>query len=287
MSTATNNEFVPVQNKILGDREFDKLSEFISSQFGIKLPRAKKTMLQARLQNRLKVLNMDSFAEYTKFIFSGAGAETEVVHMVDAVSTNKTDFFRENQHFEFMKSVILPELEEANSRHIKVWSSASSSGEEAYTIVMTICDFFEGKRMPDLSVLGTDISTRILQKAIEAVYTEDRVNMMTLQQKRKYLLKSKDREKPTVRFLPFVREKATFKRLNLTDLKYVGIPNDHDIVFCRNVLIYFDRQMQEKVINRLCSHLKPGGYFFLGHSESINGLHVPLKQLKPTIYQKI
>ena len=278
---------MPVQNKILGDKEFDKLSEFISSQFGIKLPRAKKTMLQARLQNRLKVLNMDSFSEYTKFIFSGALSESEVVHMVDAVSTNKTDFFRENQHFEFMKSVILPELDAANARYIKVWSSASSSGEEAYTIIMTIYDYFEGKRMPDLSVLGTDISTRILQKAIDAVYTEDRVNMMTLQQKRKYLLKSKDRLKPTVRFLPFVRDKATFKRLNLTDLKYLGIPNDHDIVFCRNVLIYFDRQMQEKVINRLCSHLKTGGYFFLGHSESINGLNVPLKQLKPTIYQKI
>jgi chemotaxis protein methyltransferase CheR len=138
-----------------------------------------------------------------------------------------------------------------------------------------------------VSVLGTDISTRILKKAIDAIYTDDRISMMSILQRRKYLLKSKDRVHPTVRFMPFIREKATFKRLNLTDAKYLGIPNDFDIVFCRNVLIYFDRATQEKVINRLCSHLKIGGYFFLGHSESINGLTVPLKQIKPTVYQKI
>jgi chemotaxis protein methyltransferase CheR len=287
MSSASDTNLIPSQNKILGDREFDRLSEFIFTHYGIKLPRGKKTMLQARLQNRLKVLNMDSFVQYTKFIFSGAAADDEIVHMVDAVSTNKTDFFRENQHFDFMKQVILPELEMKNVRQIKVWSSASSSGEEAYTILMTLHDFFEGKRLPDVSVLGTDISTRILKKAIDAIYTDDRISMMSILQRRKYLLKSKDRVHPTVRFMPFIREKATFKRLNLTDAKYLGIPNDFDIVFCRNVLIYFDRATQEKVINRLCSHLKIGGYFFLGHSESINGLTVPLKQIKPTVYQKI
>lgn len=285
MSTASS--LIPNQNKILGDREFDRLSEFISTHYGIKLARAKKTMLQARLQSRLNALNMDSFAQYCKYIFNGAEGEAEVVHMVDAVSTNKTDFFRENQHFDFMRQVILPELEQNQARQIKVWSSASSSGEEAYTIIMVLYEFFEGKRMPDISLLGTDISTRILKKANDAVYTEDRIEMMSLSQRRKFLLKSKDRNQPTVRFMPFVREKAVFKRLNLTDPKYLGIPNDYDMIFCRNVLIYFDRPTQEKVINRLCSHLKPGGYFFLGHSESINGLSLPLKQLKPTIYQKI
>lgn len=287
MIAASNNGFIPHQNKILSDRDFEKLSEFISKHFGIKLPHAKKTMLQARLQNRLKALNIQSFSEYTKYVLSPEGAENEVVHMVDVVSTNKTDFFRENQHFEFIKSVVLPEYENARQRHIKVWSSASSSGEEAYTIIMTLMDYYENKLLPEISVIGTDISTRILKKAIDAVYTEDRIAMMTLQQKRRYLLKSKNREQPTVRFMPVVREKAVFKRLNLTDEKYLGIPTDFDIIFCRNVLIYFERALQEKVINRLCQHLKPGGYFFLGHSESINGLQVPLKQLQPTIYQKI
>lgn len=252
------------------------------------MPLSKKGMLQARLQNRLRENNCQDFKEYVNFIFSGSGSESEIVKMIDVVSTNKTDFFRESNHFDFMKEHILPEYaEETSKSEIKIWSSACSSGEEVYSIAMTMSDFTEDHRQMDYSVFGTDISTRILDKAINAIYSEEKTGGILYEQKKKYLLKSKNRENPTVRIVPSLRKKASFMRLNLIDNDYRNVPHEFDIIFCRNVLIYFDRDNQEKVISNLCRHLKPNGYFFLGHSESITGLNVPLKQLKPTIFQKI
>jgi len=224
----------------LSDADFVKLSSFIYSNYGIKLPLSKKIMLQSRLASRLKVNNIPSYGEYTKFVLSGTAGETEIIHMIDLVSTNKTDFYREAMHFDFMREVVLPEfLAKETKEPLKVWSAASSSGEEAYTIAME-----------------------------------------------KYLLRSKDQENPKVRIIPALRSKTKFQRLNLMDPSY-NVPKEFDLIFCRNVLIYFDRETQEKVINKLCSHLKKGGYFFLGHSESISGIDVPLKPLKPTMFVKI
>ena len=207
--------------------------------------------------------------------------------MVDLVSTNKTDFYRESPHFDFMKEEVLPEhFEKFSERPLKVWSSASSSGEEAYTIAFVINEFLEGKRKFDYSIFGTDISTRIIEKARLAVYPLERVDVVPLAQKRKYLLKGKDTTNPQVRIIPEIRSKTSFQRLNLMDNNY-DVPGEFDIIFCRNVLIYFDRETQEKVISKLCRHLREGGYFFLGHSESITGYDVPLKQLKPTMFQKV
>jgi chemotaxis protein methyltransferase CheR len=272
--------------KELSELDFNKLSSFIYSNFGIKLPLAKKTMLQSRLLARLKANNIDSYKEYCNFVLSGKCGESEIINMIDLVSTNKTDFYREPAHFDFMKQVILPEFYQNNSeKQFKVWSSASSSGEEAYTIAMVISEFMEGKRKFDFSILGTDISTRILEKAATAIYPLERVDVVPLAQKKKYLLKGKDETNPLVRIIPDLRTKTRFKRLNLMDNNY-DVPKEFDLIFCRNVLIYFDRETQEKVINKLCTHLKVGGYFFLGHSESANGLDVPLRQLKPTIFIK-
>ena len=275
-------------NKELSDVDFKRLSEFIFTNYGIKLPPVKKIMLQSRLQARLKSNDMDSFKVYTDYVLSGRGGEEEVVSMVDLVSTNKTDFYRESAHFDFMKDVVLPEHQELFSeRPFKVWSSASSSGEEAYTIAIVISEFLENNRKFDYQILGTDISTRILDKARKAIYGMDRVDVIPLTQKRKYLLKSKDQTNPQVRIVPALRAHTSFQRLNLMDENYSDVPQDFDLIFCRNVLIYFDRPTQEKVINKLCRHLRPGGYFFLGHSESITGYDVPLKQLKPTVFQKV
>jgi chemotaxis protein methyltransferase CheR len=272
----------------LSDQDFNKLSHFIYTNYGIKMPPAKKNMLQARLQNRLRENNLQSFKEYCDLVFSGKNSESEIVHMIDVVSTNKTDFYRENAHFEFMRSTVLPEFHQQQvGETLKIWSSACSSGEEVYTIGMVINEYLSGKKTFDYSILGTDISTRILQKAATAVYAEERVNPIPIELKKKYLLRSKNRENPSVKIVPEIRQRTSFTRLNLMDQDYFGIPKNFDVVFCRNVLIYFDRPTQEKVINKLCSHLKPGGYFFLGHSESITGIDVPLKQIKPTIFKKI
>jgi chemotaxis protein methyltransferase CheR len=278
---------VKVLNIQLSDSDFTRLSNFIYSNYGIKLPISKKIMLQSRLLARLKANNMDSYKEYCDFVLSGKSDESEIVHMIDLISTNKTDFYRESAHFDFMKQVTLPEFLENNSgKPMTVWSSASSSGEEAYTISMVISEFLEGKKKFDFSVFGTDISTRMLEKASLGIYPLERVDDIPLSQKKKYLLKGKDTEKPMVRIIPELRAKTKFERLNLMDNSY-NVPKEFDIIFCRNVLIYFDRETQEKVINKLCMHLKKGGYFFLGHSESVSGINVPLKQIKPTIFERI
>ncbi|MEY4605198.1 MAG: hypothetical protein RIT43_2490 [Bacteroidota bacterium] len=272
----------------LSDRDFDRLSQFIYTNYGIKLPLNKKIMLQSRLKSRLKENGMATFKEYCDLVLSGKGGEAEIINMIDVVSTNKTDFYREAIHFDFLKQHALPEMVlEQGLNHIKVWSSACSSGEEPYTLTFVLSEFRESHSQFDFSVLGTDISTRILDKARTAIYPMERVDVVPLAEKKKYLLRSKDQENPMIRIIPELRAKTRYARLNLIDDTYNGIPKDFDLLFCRNVLIYFDRPTQEKVIHKLCAHLRTGGYFFLGHSESISAMDVPLKQIKPTIFQKI
>ena len=272
----------------MSDEIFDKLSQFIYSQYGIKMPKAKKVMLQSRLQRRLREMKMNSYEQYCDFVFSKEGEAIELIHMIDVVTTNKTDFFREPTHFDFLKQTVLPEFVARNRQKttMKIWSAGCSSGEEIYTLAMVVSDFMENNRNMDYSILGTDISSRILQKAYDAVYTEERVVNIPMELKKKYFLRSKDRVKPTVRLIPEIRKKASYMRLNFMDESY-PIQEKFDVIFCRNVLIYFDRETQQNVINRLCTHLKTGGYFFLGHSESITGMNVPLVQLKPTVFMKV
>lgn len=272
----------------LSNDEFNKLSNFIYNESGIKMPPVKRIMLQSRLQKRLKELKMTSFKEYCNYIFSKEGLNNEIIHMLDVVSTNKTDFFREPVHFDFLTSNILPELINTSKtfKSLKIWSAGCSSGEEPYTIAIVLFEYLEKNPGFDFSILGTDISTKILQKAIDAVYKEERVEGIPLALKKKYFLRSKDRENPSVKMGPMLRSKVHFDRLNFMDNSY-NVRDMFDIVFCRNVLIYFDRETQEKVINKLCTKIVTGGYFFLGHSESIMNMNLPLRQIKPTIYQKI
>ncbi len=270
----------------MSTKEFEKLSSFIYRETGIKMPPVKITMLQSRLQKRLRHLKIKTFSEYIDHVFGENGADTEIIHMIDVVSTNKTDFFREPIHFEYLAENILPELyEEIGSRPLKIWSAGCSSGEEAYTIAMTISEFLEGSSGYDYNILGTDISTDILQKAVNAIYREDRIANIPMNIRKKYFLKSKDPLNKTARIVPELRRRLSWRRLNFMDQVY-DIKEQYDIIFCRNVLIYFDRSTQENVINKLCMHLRHGGFFFLGHSESIMGMDVPVKTLKPTIYRK-
>ncbi len=270
----------------LSDEVFSKLSEFIYHNYGIKMPPVKKIMLQGRLQRRLRELDITSFKEYVDYVF-GPNGEDEVIHMMDVVSTNKTDFFREPIHFEFLTTVVVPEFVSNNGKQsLKIWSAGCSSGEEPYTIAIVLSECKEKYPNLEFEIFASDISTRTLQNAIEAIYKENRVEGIPLNILKKYFLKSKDRTNPTVRLIPEIRRKVTYARINLMDESY-NVSDMFDVIFCRNVLIYFDRPTQEKVINKLCTKLKNGGYFFLGHSESITGMITPLKQLKPTIFTKL
>ncbi|NVO11802.1 MAG: protein-glutamate O-methyltransferase [Bacteroidales bacterium] len=268
--------------------DFNRLSSFIYHESGIKMPPIKRVMLQSRLQKRLKELRISSFKDYCNYVFSNEGSNNEIIHMLDVVSTNKTDFFREPAHFDFFTSTILPEYisNVKFNKIIKIWSAGCSSGEEPYTIAIVIYEFLEKNPSFDFYILGTDISTNILQKAANAIYKEDRVACIPYSLKQKYLLRSKERTNPTVKISNQLRSKIHFERLNFMD-DYYNLKDKFDVVFCRNVLIYFDRETQEKVINKICLKINEGGYFFLGHSESILNMKVPLKQIKPTIFQKI
>lgn len=288
--TQQNVNLSDIYKAVMTGDEFKRLSTFIFKEYGIKMPEVKKTMLQSRLHKRLRELNMSSYKDYIDYLFSKDGHQTEVIHMIDMVSTNKTDFFREPVHFDFLHSDVLPELlfGDRPNRQIRIWSAGCSSGEEPYTIAISISEFMAQYPTPafDFSILATDISTRVLKSANEGIYKEARVEMLPLSLKKKYLLRSKDKTNPSIRIIPELRRKINFQRLNFMDNTY-NVPDNYDVVFCRNVLIYFDRETQEKVINRLCMKLKPNGIFFLGHSESITNFNVPLRQLKPTIFRRI
>jgi chemotaxis protein methyltransferase CheR len=274
----------------LSTQDFERLSRFIFIEYGIKMNPLKKTMLESRLQKRLHALQLFSFREYCNYLFSPEGQTKEIIPLVNVITTNKTDFFRESAHFNFLSMQVLPELmaSSGKSNHrLQVWSAGCSTGEEPYTLAMVISEFAEAKGATiDYQITGTDLSTQVLQHAINAVYTEERAAAIPQTIRRKYFLRSKDSTLKTVRIIPELRRRVSFQPLNFMDTAY-DLPVTFDIVFCRNVLIYFDRLTQEKVINRLCARLKTGGYFFLGHSESVSDMQVPLRQIKPTVFIKV
>jgi chemotaxis protein methyltransferase CheR len=271
---------------VLEDKEYKQLSSFILNQFGIKLPPNKKTLLQCRLQKRLKTLNYQSFKEYTNYVFSATGLQEEVYNMIDAVSTNKTDFFREPVHFDFLYSQGLTTyLNFSGKNKLAVWSAGCSSGEEPYTLGMILTEFASSRSDFDFKILATDISKRVLQHAVEGIYQEEKTEIIPFDLKKKYLLKGINSCKNQVRIIPELRNKVDFRRYNLlsTDFSSNG---KFDIIFCRNVLIYFEREVQYRILKQFCSILNPGGYLFLGHSESITGYSLPLNQIRPTIFEK-
>ncbi len=263
--------------------QFKKLGEFIHRNYGIQMPDSKKVLLEGRLQKRIKHNNLINFTEYIDYLFSDTGQTKELPFFIDAVSTNKTDFYREPHHFKFLREEFLPEFSK-NNTHLKIWSAAASSGEEPYTIAIELLEFIEKNPGFTYEMLGTDISTEILQKASKGIYNLKRVDVIPLYIKRKYFLRNKNKNRKTVKVSPVLQKNLRYRTINLT-APLVGIPNDFDLVFCRNVLIYFNREMQEKVINAICAKLKPGGYLFLGHSESTTGIRAPVTQVAPTIYR--
>jgi chemotaxis protein methyltransferase CheR len=273
----------------LSNGDFARMSRLIYDECGIKMPDVKRTMLEARLAKRLRSLGLHSFGEYCDYLFSREGMEQELVLMIDLVTTNKTDFFREPAHFDHMLLKVLPEWasngNNLSERKLKVWSAGCSTGEEPYTLAMVLNEFALECPRFDFSVLATDISTRVLETAMRAVYEEEKIAPVPLPLKRKYLLRGKDRSSGLVRIVPEIRAKVRFRRLNFMDADF-GIPDKFDIIFCRNVVIYFDRPTQERLLNKFYAHLTKNGFIFMGHSETLNGLDVPLVMVHPTVYKK-
>lgn len=271
------------------DETFLRFSSLVHMKLGIKLTAAKKTMLQARLAKRLRKLKIDSFDEYYDYVFSKEGVVNEMPNMIDVVTTNKTDFFREPYHFDFLVNSALHSLEVLNlagvERKLFVWSAGCASGEEPYTLAMVLSEFahkFPGYRF---SILATDISNKVLMEAKLGIYSEKDIEPLPMDLRKKYLLRSKDITKARVRIVPDLRSKIDFRRVNFMDNDY-GLHKKRDVIFCRNVIIYFNRETQEKVLNKLCHYLNPGGYLFMGHSETLSGMNLPISQVASTVYRK-
>ncbi|MCQ2235656.1 MAG: hypothetical protein MJZ18_01525 [Bacteroidales bacterium] len=270
----------------MSKEDFMVFSDYIYSRYGIKMPEIKRVMLQGRLLKRIRELGMHSYTEYKDYFFSPEGQEKELYDFLSVVTTNKTDFFREPVHFDYLAGEVLPEMYNSGKKLVKIWSAACSSGEELYTISIVLHEFME--KHPDMryQILGTDISNNVMDKAVRGVYAERIIDVIPLALKKKYFFRSKDRHNPTVRVSPELQKNISLKYLNLMDSQY-DIKEMYDVIFCRNVLIYFDRETQEKVINKLCRHLVPGGFLFIGHSESVANMQVPLENIKPTIFKRI
>ncbi len=276
----------------LSERHFRSIAHLIETRIGIQMPAAKRTMVEGRLRKRVRALGLPDLDAYASHVFEQDGLDQEFVHLVDCVTTNKTDFFREPAHFRFLRDVAVPDLLRARRRggepvKLKIWSSACSTGAEAYTIAMVLADMQRdaafGRFM--FSILGTDISTDVLAQAKRAVYPRDMVAPVPREMAGRYLLWPREEGRDEVRIAPEIRQRAQFVRLNLMDATY-DVDRDVDIVFCRNVLIYFDKPTQRAVIDKLRSHLRPGGYLLLGHSESMaGGPDMPMRQILPTVYQ--
>lgn len=270
----------------LEPRDFNRLAAFIQGTSGIKMPPSKRTMLEGRLRRRLRALGLDNFADYCRFIFDEGGLDREAVAIIDAVTTNKTDFFREPEHFHFLTDIAIPALAGRHGRQLKVWSAACSTGAEPYTLAMVLSEYARTAAGFRASILATDICTEVLQKAALAIYPEAMVAPVAMDLRKRYLLRARDRGRAEVRMAPELRQMIRFARLNLMEREY-GVERDMDVVFCRNLLIYFDKPTQQAVLSRLCAHLHSGGYLFLGHSETIAGLDLPLRPVGATIFVKV
>ncbi len=274
---------------VMKTETFDRFSEYIQEVLGIKMGRNKQTMLQARLMKRLRTLGLKTYEEYYSYLFSDEGQRREMPLFVHQVTTNKTDFFREPTHYEQLVKHVLPVLISERifsfQRPLRVWSSACSTGEEPYTLAMVLTDYSETHRLPDFTILATDISPEVLHHVAQGVYDEARVTPVPLPMRKKYMLRSKDPQKRLVRIIPELRAKVRPQWINLKDHPY-NIQERMDIIFCRNVIIYFSHETQEHVLLQLCNQLESGGYLFLGHSETLSGFTLPLKQVAATVYRK-
>ena len=274
----------------MSDRDFSRFRELIYEQCGINLSKAKKTMLTARLRKRLRSLNMDTFGHYYDYVSSVKGRTHEMVQMLDVVSTNKTDFFREPKHFESLTKEILPSIVRSGrwspGRRLNVWSAGCSSGEEPYTIAMLLADFMSRNRAGDFSILATDISTRVLEKAKKGIYPEAVADPIPTILKRRYLMRGTGTQQGFCRIVPELRSRIRFQRLNLNNGKDFGMKTRMDIIFCRNVIIYFDRETQKRLFKKFYEQILPGGYIFIGHSETLHGINDRFKAIAVATYKK-
>lgn len=274
----------PASNHLLEmtDAEFTQLSNFVKSRYGIDLTQ-KRTMIQGRLTHDLRSRGINTFQEYLQILGDDTSG-TEITNLLNRLTTNLSYFLRENEHFDFMTKVILPHWEETVKNHdLRIWSAGCSAGQEAYTTQMVMHEYFgTRKSVWNTTILATDISMKVLNKARNGVYTHDELKDIPAAWKSKYFVPAGP---DSLQVCDKIRREVVFKPFNLMDnINFKGGP--FDLIFCRNVMIYFDTETKKKLVKRFYDWTKPNGYFFISHSESLNNLDSKYQYVHPAIYQK-
>lgn len=272
----------------ISNADFTRLRTLIYEQSGINLSADKKTMLELRIKRRVRSLSLNSFVEYCEYLFGHQGLKEELVHFLDVVTTNKTDFFREPGHFNFLVEKALPELgpRDRSGRDLLIWSAGCSTGEEPYTLAMVLSEYALTHPGFRFRLLATDIATTVLEKAHRGIYKTEVMSPVPADLRRKYFLRSRDPGAQRVRVVPELRRLIEFRRVNFKDADF-GLIEKADAIFCRNVIIYFDRLTQEQILQKLARHLVPHGYLFVGHAEALHGMNLPLEPVAPAVYRKV
>ena len=263
---------------VISDQEFALFQRLIYKLAGISLSDAKRVLLVGRLGKRLKYYGFETYSQYYRLLASGENSE-EVQQMVDLLTTNETYFFREPQHFDFLRDVVLPARPGAGT--FRIWSGASSSGEEAYSMAMVLSAH---RAESPWEVFGSDISLTILGRARAGVYSMERTSGIPPDYLRRYCLKGVRSQAGNLLISPGLKERVRFDQINLT--KPISGIGEFDVIFLRNVMIYFDTETKRKVVENMLPSLKPDGYFIVGHSETLGGVTDRVKAIKPTIYRK-
>jgi chemotaxis protein methyltransferase CheR len=272
---------------VLGEREFSLIRRLVYEHCGINLCDDKKELVRARLAKRLRLGCFATFGDYVRHVLEDTTGQ-ELSLLVDSLSTNLTKFFREEQHFEFLRTRLLPDLLKSRrygyERRIRAWSAGCSSGEEPYSIAITLLEAVHDAGHWDVKILATDISTRMLELARRGIYDPGRVEPIPLSFRHKYLVRAPGVDAEAYQVGDSLRRIVIFRYLNL--MKNWPIKTPLDFIFCRNVMIYFDKPTQARLIQRFCDLLAPGGVLFTGHSESLTGIPHRLRYVQPTIYMK-
>lgn len=285
-----NSSQWPANKRILAPRDMRRVAEFIGAEVGIQLPASKHTLVESRLSKRLRKLGFDSFKSYLDYVLKSPQGKFERLHLIDAITTNKTSFFRESDHFHYLVEKALPELEKRaqldDRPQLHIWSAGCSSGEEAYTLSIVLSEAVGSPARFRFNILATDISKSSLETAKYAIYPEQRIAPVAMPLRKKYFMRSSEPEQALVQMGPELRSHVTFASLNLIAEQF-SLAQKMDVIFCRNVMIYFDNPIREQLIHRFERQLVPGGYLFIGHSETLNTANFKLEAVSPMVYRKV
>ncbi|SNX70915.1 chemotaxis protein methyltransferase CheR [Cereibacter ovatus] len=276
-------------NQPLRQQHDQRFSDLIRTRTGIQLPVHRRQMIESRLRPRIAALGAKGFDGYLAQLFDHGRLEEELPLVIDLLTTNKTDFFRESSHFDFLSREILPEAIRRASPHaprLKIWSAASSEGAEAYTTAIVLAEAQRAGKRFSYAILGTDISQRMLERAQRAIYSQEQLSPVPAEFRARYTMQGRaPAHAGTARIVPELRDRVQFMHLNLMDSSY-PVDRDVDVIFLRNVLIYFGPEDQAAVVSRMVSHLRPGGHLIVGHSESMVVSHPHMTQHSPSIFRK-